>query len=570
MKTSKYILTFVLAILCGSFVGAQNTHYQRVNKRYNIFFRINSDKIEEDFSNNQRAISQMKEDIETTLKLDGGVPDSLLILSTASPDGRYEFNKRLAIRRAESTKRLLLEMFPEFKDAHIKVEYLEEDWAGLLQVLKANEDFPQREEMMAIILDDDDLQSKEVRLKALKTGWRHLVKNYIYALRNSSITLTVLVPPTDAYDEFVTQVSEFILTPEVLTFNADGELVGTEGETLGIARYYKTIPDNIIPEVVCESSWIDSLSVSLDSTTFSVAPSYSKYPRTATIDFTIYNKVHTLTVNQEPRDPELVLTSSEELTFNAKGGKEKITYEVNLVDGDSVDVKSNSPFVQVVRHDNEEAVIEVAKNKKNHSRTDQIDIFYEGLSKTVTLSQSPRPFYMAAKNNMLYDLALLPNVGLEFYLGKNMSLVGNWMYSWWKNDNIYWYWRVYGGDIALRYWFGKASKEKPLQGHHVGLYGQMITYDLELGYHGILADRWSWSAGVEYGYSLPVAKRLNIDFTLGAGYHTGEFYEYIPIDGHYVWQATKIRHYMGPTKAEISLVWLLGRGNENPKKGGKK
>ena len=365
MKISKYILTFVLAILCGSFVGAQNTHYQRVNKRYNIFFRINSDKVEEDFSNNQRAISQMKEDIETTLQLDGGVPDSLLILSTASPDGRYEFNKRLAIRRAESTKRLLLEMFPEFKDAHIKVEYLEEDWAGLLQVLKANEDFPQREEMMAIITDDDDLQSKELRLKALKTGWRHLVKNYIYALRNSSITLSVLVPPTEAYDEFVTQVSEFILTPDVLTFDADGKLVGTDGET-GVARYYKTIPDDILPEVVSNAPWVDSLTVSLDSTTFSVAPSYSKYPRTTTIDFTIYNKVHTLTVNQEPRDPELILTSSEDLTFDSKGGKEKITYEVNLVDGDSVVVNSNSSFVQVLRHDNEEAVIEVSKNKKKN------------------------------------------------------------------------------------------------------------------------------------------------------------------------------------------------------------
>ncbi|MCD8273384.1 MAG: DUF3575 domain-containing protein, partial [Alistipes sp.] len=27
-------------------------------------------------------------------------------------------------------------------------------------------------------------------------------------------------------------------------------------------------------------------------------------------------------------------------------------------------------------------------------------------------------------------------------------------------------------------------------------------------------------------------------------------------------------HWFGPTKAEISLVWLLGRGNYNEKKGG--
>ena len=124
--------------------------------------------------------------------------------------------------------------------------------------------------------------------------------------------------------------------------------------------------------------------------------------------------------------------------------------------------------------------------------------------------------------------------------------------------------------MALRYWWGKRAHEKPLTGHHIGLYGQMITYDFELGGRGVLADRWSWAAGLEYGYSLPVAKRLNLDFTIGMGYHWGEFKEYLPIDGHYVWQATKNRNYWGPTKAEISLVWLIGKDNYNVKKGGNK
>ena len=72
---------------------------------------------------------------------------------------------------------------------------------------------------------------------------------------------------------------------------------------------------------------------------------------------------------------------------------------------------------------------------------------------------------------------------------------------------------------------------------------------------------------MEYGYSLPIAKRLNIDFNLGVGYLGGEFKEYLPIDGHYVWQATKYRHWVGPTKLEVSLTWLLGRGNINEGKG---
>ena len=42
------------------------------------------------------------------------------------------------------------------------------------------------------------------------------------------------------------------------------------------------------------------------------------------------------------------------------------------------------------------------------------------------------------------------------------------------------------------------------------------------------------------------------------------------IDNCYVWQATKERHWFGPTKAEISLVWLIGRGNFNKGKGGRR
>lgn len=37
-----------------------------------------------------------------------------------------------------------------------------------------------------------------------------------------------------------------------------------------------------------------------------------------------------------------------------------------------------------------------------------------------------------------------------------------------------------------------------------------------------------------------------------------------------MWQATKERHWIGPTKLEVSLVWLLGHGNANRSWKGKK
>lgn len=185
---------------------------------------------------------------------------------------------------------------------------------------------------------------------------------------------------------------------------------------------------------------------------------------------------------------------------------------------------------------------------------------------------------MALKTNMLFDALLVPNIGLEFYLGRKFSLAADWMYAWWNSRPAHWFWRIYGGDIVVRKWFGRRAEAKPLTGHHVGIYGQIVTYDFETGGRGqiggrpggTLFDKCNYGAGVEYGYALPIARRLNIDFVVGVGYLGGKYYEYLPIDDCNVWQQTKNRRYFGPTRAEVSLVWLLGRGNVNQRKGGRR
>lgn len=148
--------------------------------------------IDEEFAENSRTIMTMREDIENTLKFTNHIPDSILILSTASPDGGVEFNKRLARDRAANTEKLLLSIFPQFEKSNIRVEYLEEDLDGLKQVLKADQNFPQREEMLAVIESDLHPDQKEWALRQCKEGWRTLVSKYIYTLRNSSITISVI------------------------------------------------------------------------------------------------------------------------------------------------------------------------------------------------------------------------------------------------------------------------------------------------------------------------------------------------------------------------------------------
>lgn len=176
-----------------------------------------------------------------------------------------------------------------------------------------------------------------------------------------------------------------------------------------------------------------------------------------------------------------------------------------------------------------------------------------------------KPFYLSARNNFLYDAALVPNIGAEVYLGGGWSLEGTWAYAWWKDDGKHDYWRIYGGELDVRRWFGRAAEAKPLTGHHLGLYGQIFTYDFELGDTGNLS-KFSYGWGFEYGYALPIGRRLNLDFSLGIGYIGGDYKKYEPVDECYVWRADKSRHWFGPTKAEITLAWLIGRGNVNKKK----
>lgn len=164
-------------------------------------------------------------------------------------------------------------------------------------------------------------------------------------------------------------------------------------------------------------------------------------------------------------------------------------------------------------------------------------------------------FVFALKTNLLYDAVLIPNLSAEFHLTKNWSIIGSWHCAWWSKDSRHRFERTYGGELEVRRYFNR----RRLTGHHVGVYGMGLTYDLEWGHKGYISD-FSYGGGISYGYSLAVSRHLHFDFTLGLGYLGGKYKTYEPQDGHYVWQETRNRHWWGPTKLEVSLVWLIGPG----------
>ena len=158
--------------------------------------------------------------------------------------------------------------------------------------------------------------------------------------------------------------------------------------------------------------------------------------------------------------------------------------------------------------------------------------------------------------NMLYDIALTPNIGAGISVGDRVRLFADWMYARWSNHERRRYWRIYGGDIEVRYRIGSRRKGSPLGGHYVGVYGSMACYDFQAGrsHTGVLSDTYNYAAGISYTYSLPVSVHFNIDFSLGIGYLWGKYKTHTPIDDCDVWLSTHKLNHCGTECLRGSLV----------------
>lgn len=180
-------------------------------------------------------------------------------------------------------------------------------------------------------------------------------------------------------------------------------------------------------------------------------------------------------------------------------------------------------------------------------------------------------FTILLKTNMLYDAVLTPNIGVEIPIGQRISVEADWMYARWNKASAHKYWRIYGGDLSIYTRLGKSRViDDRFAGHFIGAYGSVNVYDFQFGDRkGILSDKWNYAAGIAYKYSFPVAHRLYIECSLGVGYMWGVYKKHRPIDNCDVWLSTHRLHWFGPTRAGISLAWMIG-GTENDKdrKGG--
>ena len=170
------------------------------------------------------------------------------------------------------------------------------------------------------------------------------------------------------------------------------------------------------------------------------------------------------------------------------------------------------------------------------------------------------PWYL--KSNLLYDVLLMPSLEVAYRINHRWSVGVEGNMAWWHNNGGHKYYQLATIVPEARYWFKRQNNRC---GHYLGLFTGGGWYDLENGGRGYQGE--GVMVGVSYGYMFPVGRYFAFEAGVGVGFMHTWYEEYVPIDGHYVYQQSSRLSYFGPLKLKFAFVWNIGRWTE---KGGRR
>jgi hypothetical protein len=188
-----------------------------------------------------------------------------------------------------------------------------------------------------------------------------------------------------------------------------------------------------------------------------------------------------------------------------------------------------------------------------------------------TESKRQKPLLFAVKTNLLFDVATAVNLEVEVPLGRRFSLAGEFVFPWWLLESKQIAMQGNLGTLEARYWLGRRVDKPSLAGWFLGVHGGWGRYDLEwktTGSQGTL-----WYGGLSGGYAHTINRKgnLRMEYSLGVGYLHTAYTSYNPQQDyddswHLMRQKDAKRIFIGPTRAKVSLVWMINLNSK--KKGG--
>lgn len=166
----------------------------------------------------------------------------------------------------------------------------------------------------------------------------------------------------------------------------------------------------------------------------------------------------------------------------------------------------------------------------------------------------------AIKSNLLYDVTSTFNLGGEFRLSKFLTLDASFNYNPWQfSDNKKF--KHFLVQPELRYWINEPFNKHFIGAHLLYTHFNAGNLDLPLNiFPGLKEYRYQGNAygiGLAYGYQWLLSPHWNLEASFGFGYMYMNYSQYecktcgkkIPNTGP--------KHYFGPTKVAISLVYII-------------
>lgn len=177
---------------------------------------------------------------------------------------------------------------------------------------------------------------------------------------------------------------------------------------------------------------------------------------------------------------------------------------------------------------------------------------------------------LAVKTNALYWGTATHNLGLEYAMADRWTLELEGGYNPWtfdseKNMKIK-HWLV---SPEVRYWFCES-----FLGHFVGINGNYTLFNISgIPTPGVFIDLssntdsktdlknsrvqgWAVGAGVTYGYAFPIARRWNMELTLGYGIWYTEYGQYESRKCG-LFQQDMQKWALGPTALGVSFMFMI-------------
>ena len=139
--------------------------YVTVTDRNYIRFLVGRTEVVDTLGDNRRQLDKIAGLMRQIVEQEEFYVDTITLTATASPEGSYAANERLARGRAEALKRYLVKRYGRQIDTMLTVRWVAEDWDELTRLIRGDKELPHRDEILSLIAAEKnpDLRERMIR-----------------------------------------------------------------------------------------------------------------------------------------------------------------------------------------------------------------------------------------------------------------------------------------------------------------------------------------------------------------------------------------------------------------------